>query len=112
MNSENKAKKESRLILWMAVCCVAGLICTFIPWGREDRFHGQGFPFAAVMWDKPEGRSIFIDYPNPLAFLLNPLAFCLSGAVIGVTWWLIGRIAKRKNRGSIQQLDGATNEHQ
>ena len=59
---------------------VAGLVGSFIPWGAPERLHGVGLPVAAVLWDAPNGT--MIDYPNPLAYILNPVLGLLCGCLI------------------------------
>ena len=97
MNAEKETKARHGYILWMAVCFVGGVICTFIPWGKPDAFHGRGLPFAGVMWDRPKGYDVFVDFPDPLAVILNPLAFCLMGSILSGCVWLIRRMNRRKS---------------
>ena len=69
---------------------VAGCVSTFIRWGREDQFHGQGWPIPVVAWDKasyyydhvsPE-NDYFIDFVCPLALIFNPILYFLFTCAI------------------------------
>jgi len=85
---------KSRLKIFLTfiapILLIAGFLCTFIKWGNPTGFHGTGFPFASVYWDKANNYSgkshlpdtVFIDFPNPFAFILNPIAFLIVGLLI------------------------------
>ena len=75
---------------------IAGVIGLAIPWGNPDGFHGTGIPFASVYWDKPHGT--MIDYPNPLAFILNPAL----GGIVGFCVWLVIKFARKARNGNIE----------
>ena len=68
------------------ITLLIGVILTFIKWGDQTGGHGlygQGIPIPAVFWDNPpqyNGR--FVDYPNPLAIILNPLVIYGLGILI------------------------------
>ncbi|WP_156345831.1 hypothetical protein [Verrucomicrobium spinosum] len=52
------------------VLAAFGVAASFIPWGREDSLHGTRFPVFTVAWDRSKDTGLFLDYPNPLAYIL------------------------------------------
>ena len=75
--------------IWLGVSLVAGMYLTQVPWGKSDGFHGTGFPFAQVYWDRRPETGQMVDYPNVLAPMLNVAAVFIAGtAVILVAWWV------------------------
>ena len=77
--------------LWVLICFAGGFAACWIPWGRPDTFHGQGFPIPVVCWDKDtEGR--VIPYDSFWGLLLNPIAYTLAGLSIWFFIWLIRRL--------------------
>lgn len=81
-----------RFLPFLVAGFLAGFVGCFIPWGAADRLHGTGFPIAVVLWDVKGGA--MIDYPNPLAYLLNP---ALGVAFSGLVYVLLrGVLALRK----------------
>ncbi len=85
--------------IWLGVSFVTGMWLTKVPWGNSDGFHGTGFPFAQVYWDRGRETGQMIDFPNPLAPALNVAAVFIAGTVtILVAWWastLFQRFRKR-----------------
>ncbi|MCE9584099.1 MAG: hypothetical protein K8T20_16570 [Planctomycetes bacterium] len=82
---ERPPKPRRRVALfgaWAFVSVVAGIAASNIPWGNPAALHGVGFPVAAVIWDKPPDKAVFIDYPNPLAYVINPLALFVAGLLL------------------------------
>ena len=59
---------------------LAGFAGSFIPWGSPERLHGIGMPLATVLWEAPNGT--LIDYPNPSAYIINPVLLSLLGCAI------------------------------
>ena len=92
-------QKRAKVFLQFCTPTLAllGLISSFIKWGRPDHFHGQGFPFPIVMWDKAkkynehlsENDETFIDFVAPQSLLLNPLAFILTGLCLYLLFELL-----------------------
>ena len=74
-------------LIWLPVAAMLGWLGCAVPWGSPTGFHGTGLPLPGVMWDKPKGYDHFIDYPNPLCVIENPLFFYL----IGITVWGVYR---------------------
>jgi hypothetical protein len=73
---------------------LAGIAGSFIPWGSPDRLHGVGIPIATALWDAPSGT--VIDYPNPWAYIINPvlvsLAACFIFGCAHLTWRISQKI--------------------
>jgi hypothetical protein len=73
-----------KFALWfILISIIVGGFLSFIKWGDHSGKHGlygQGLPIPSVLWDNPprHGGS-FVDYPNPLAHLLNPLIVYFIG---------------------------------
>ena len=57
---------------------IVGIIASNVPWGDSNGFHGIGWPFAYVIWDR--GR----DYVNFLAYIWNALSFASGLGVFAV----------------------------
>ncbi|MBI3270561.1 MAG: hypothetical protein HYZ53_16255 [Planctomycetes bacterium] len=83
-----------------AVSAVLGVCTTQLEWGSPDGFHGTGLPFAGVYWDKPPGKDHFLDYPNPLAYVLNPIAFFFLGLALWGCVRLVRRVVAWRRRQS------------
>ncbi|WP_050028198.1 hypothetical protein [Verrucomicrobium sp. BvORR034] len=75
---------NSRLLKLAGILVLAasGVAASHIPWGKEDAFHGTGFPVFTVAWDRSKDTALFLDYPNPLGYILNPLLFVVVGFFI------------------------------
>ena len=72
-----------KLFLFLLFGALVGFCGCFIPWGAENRLHGIGLPVAVVLWDVKDGS--LIDYPNPLAYVINPvLGLLVSGLIYGI----------------------------
>ena len=101
-------KRKRSLIALSIAAALIGIVSTFIPWGDPDGFHGQGFPVASVMWDKasnyyehPAPSDGHIDFPNPLAIILNPIIYwilflTLWGMIEGILFLI--RRARRQSQ--------------
>jgi hypothetical protein len=72
-----------RIWPYTVIGALLGVVGCFVPWGKPTGFHGTGIPIPAVMWDLRNGE--FIDYPNPLALIENPLIGVLVGFVVWVS---------------------------
>ena len=98
MGEPSKGVRVSYLLgVWLLISVVAGVGLTAVDWGDPERFHGTGFPFASVYWDRDRSTGRFVDYPNPYAMILNPSAVFLAGAVpLAAVRWLCR--LKRKMR--------------
>ena len=74
-------------ILWSVVLGVSGL---FVPWRTASGSdYGAGSPIPWVIWERIESGS-YIDFPNPLALVLNPIAVYLVGLIVWAftdLWW-------------------------
>lgn len=84
------------IIFWvMCASAVLAAIVSSIKWGEPDGFHGRGFPFASVYWDKDLTTGRFLDYPNPLAPVMNFVVIFIAIAVIlSVVLLLLKRFKK------------------
>lgn len=50
---------------------VVGLLLSFISWGDENGFHGKGFPFAIVYWEKGKDfNNYFAPFFNIVTMLI------------------------------------------
>lgn len=78
---------------WLLVSVLAGLWLSNVRWGDPDGFHGIGLPVAGVLWDHHPDGGRRVDFPNPYAYVLNPLLIFLSG----VPFILLIRKLSRKN---------------
>ena len=109
MTTERRPCKRGRIfILLMIFSALAGAGGSFVPWGKEDGFHGQGVPIPSVYWDRAslyyadvtEENDYFIDFPNPLAFVLNPLViflFCtFAWGLVELVLFLVRRFVRRR----------------
>jgi hypothetical protein len=72
-------RRHSRLLNWLLISAFMGIGMSHIPWGEPSGFHGTGFPVFVVAWDRSPTNGQFIDFPNPLGFVLNPLLIFLTG---------------------------------
>ena len=79
---------------WFLLSVGLSFIGNTIPWGREDGFHGTGLPIANVIWDRPPDRDRLIDYPNPLALILNPVLIFVAGLPLWLVGWLAWRLLR------------------
>lgn len=87
---------------WGVASIVLGNVGLFVPFGAATvarnggippgfkGFCGEGVPIPIVLWDKG------LDYPNPMAFILNPLFLFVAGmslyAAFRATRWLFKRL--------------------
>ncbi|MEA3213536.1 MAG: hypothetical protein QOE70_6593 [Chthoniobacter sp.] len=72
---------RSWLAAWSVASLFLGIGASFIPWGSPSTFHGTGFPVFVVAWEQSPSSGQFLDYPNPLGFVLNPVLIFLGGMV-------------------------------
>ena len=92
-------KLRSLILVWTPLSLLLGFGFTQIPWGDPEGFHGTGVPFASVYWDYVDGATQPIDYPNPIAPLLNAAAFFIIGSIaIGSVWWISSLLRERRLR--------------
>jgi hypothetical protein len=105
----NKISLPSRKIILICISIfsvVWGFIVCFIPWGPDNGLHGQGFPVPSLLWDNasryaplaPGEIDRFIDFPNPLAVIENPIVYfvfliLLWGFIEGIVW-----LIKKRNQ--------------
>jgi hypothetical protein len=87
--------------LWLAISFVAGMCLNQASWGDPNGFHGTGWPFPIVCWDRHSETGAFMDFiAHPLVWALNPLAIFVAGtAMILAAWWALAwfqRFRKRK----------------
>jgi hypothetical protein len=97
---EGPAKKRHGLALfgaWVVLALISGIAMSNIPWGKPEGIHGVGYPVAGVIWDKPAGKTVFVDYPNPLAYVINPLAVFVAGLMFYGEFRLARALLKRKS---------------
>jgi len=90
------------LVIWFVVSAASGTATSFIPWGSPSSFHGTGFPIFVVAWDRSPHSGQFIDYPNPLGFVINPMLIFVAGIVA----WLAFRTAAYACRRLITSKHG------
>ena len=96
------------------VLLVLSFPISFIKWGSADALHGEGIPIPSVIWDRKSNydsntdqeasldhANEFIDFPSPLAFVLNPIVIVLSILIVYLTVeliiFMIHKIRKKKN---------------
>jgi hypothetical protein len=93
-----KAPMNTRLLklVGIFVLVASGVAASRIPWGREDGFHGTGFPVFTQAWDRSKDTGLFQDYPNPLGYILNPLLFVVVGLLtFSATRWCWRQLNRR-----------------
>ena len=117
MNSSFSLIRPAILSVSFILSTVLGVVGTSIPWGTDDGLHGQGVPIPLVLWDrvsyyqtlKPGEQDYFIDFPNPLAYIENPLvlfvALLFVWAIIEGILWLFGIRKRRKKAEQIAAAD-------
>jgi hypothetical protein len=77
--------------LWAVASVALGIGGLFVPWHTASGLHrGSGSPVPMVIWERM-GNGSYIDFPNPLAFLINPLAVFALGSVC----WLIALFIRK-----------------
>ncbi len=69
------------LVGWLVISVIASIPLNGIKWGSPDGFHGTGWPFASVYWDRLQGAEDLVDFPNPLAPFYNIAVILLVGAL-------------------------------
>ena len=75
---------------FIAIGTLAGMVGSCVPWGNPTRFYGAGMPIPTVCFEVRPDR--IIDYPNPVAYLINPLI----GLGAGIATFLLARYIIRK----------------
>lgn len=111
MNDNAKNSKRRYVFIGIAVLSVVvGVAASFIPWDGEDGSHGMGFPISSVVFvkashhygDVAEENDYFIDFPNPLAYILNSLACLLFlsivWGIVEAVFLFVRRVKKYGNR--------------
>ena len=113
MDSRFSLIRPAILAVIFILSTVLGVVGTSIPWGTDDGLHGQGVPIPLVLWDrvsyyhslKPGEQDYFIDFPNPPAYIENPLvifvALLFIWAIIEGILWIF---TIRKRRNSAEQI--------
>ena len=87
------------LLIWLAVAVCVGVGTSFIPWGTPTTFHGSGMPMFVVAWDRSPDTGQFIDFPNALGFVINPLLIFTAGFLLWCVCWL-GYVLLRRIRAA------------
>ena len=83
-----------RWILLM-ISVPVGIGMCWIPWRIDTDHIAWGFPVPMVIWERI--KSGWIDFPCPVAFILNPaIMVILSGLFF---WWAGRRIRKTEQGG-------------
>jgi hypothetical protein len=80
------------LVAWLAISVVASIPLNRAHWGAADGFHGTGWPFPSVIWDRLPQRSGLVDFPNPLAPFYNIAAVFFAGALPLILVWAVIRV--------------------
>lgn len=100
------------LKIWALMALVLGVVASNIPWGDPEGFHGTGFPFAGVYWDYIDDTASPRDFPNPIAPILNALAFFTAGSVaIVIVYGFHYGMRKFASSRRAMQPSKATAEH-
>ena len=90
--------KLSRLLVaWLVISVIVSIPLDFLDWGNPEGFHGSGFPFSTVFWERDRVTGGMVDFPNPLAFLLNPLVIFIAGAILIFLGCRMRRFSRRSN---------------
>lgn len=79
LNTQAPTNTRLPKLVCILVLVASGVAASRISWGREDGFHGTGFPVFTQAWDRSKDTGLFQDYPNPLGYVLNPLLFVVVG---------------------------------
>jgi hypothetical protein len=85
-----------KFVIWLIpVSLFLGWTLSFVKWGDHTGAHGlygRGIPFPSVLWDNPpQNGGRFVDYPVPLAFILNPLVIYAVFFLAFLIVWTIGK---------------------
>lgn len=86
------------MLAWLAAATCIGVGTSFIPWGTPTTFHGSGMPVFIVAWGQSPYTGQFVDFPNPLGFVLNPFVIFIAGFLLWLVFWL-GYVLLRRIRG-------------
>jgi hypothetical protein len=79
--------------VWAVASVALGIGGLFIPWHTASGLHrGSGSPIPIVIWERT-GNGSYIDFPIPLAFLVNPLAVFVLGSVCWCVALLVRKLA-------------------
>jgi hypothetical protein len=81
-------------VWWILASVVLGAAALFVPWQTSSLSQrGSGSPIPAVIWERIESGA-YIDFPVPIAVILDPGAVYLIGMLAWGTiqiWRLIFR---------------------
>jgi hypothetical protein len=84
--------------VWAAASFLLGILGLFVPWHTASGTHrGSGSPVPIGFWERTANGSS-IDFPFPLAIIVNPIAIFIIGALS----FCVALIARRlfiKNAG-------------
>ena len=82
------------IAILLAASCFIGVGLSGIPWGRESGFHGNGFPFPVVMWDRHPTTGQLVPYSSLLGAVLNiAVCFILAACI----WFILRRVKRRSS---------------
>jgi uncharacterized membrane protein len=72
--------RQSFIVWWGTASLMLGAIGSFIPWRTRTGFHhGTGVPIPLVIWERDDTRHEYLDFPNPLGVVENPVFIFLLG---------------------------------
>jgi len=94
-----KLSHMSTKVLYLIVnvtALIAGIASSFVPWGNQDGFHGQGVPILTVAWDRDAKTGQFVPYENLIGIGLNILIYCiLLNACAAIGGFIFRKVTKR-----------------
>lgn len=86
--------RRSWLAIWLLMSFAFGIGASFIPWGSPSTFHGTGFPVFILAWERSPDSGLWLDYPNPLGFILNPLLIFAAGIIARLLFRVVARFCR------------------
>ncbi len=89
---------------WIFASMVLGLAGLFIPWRTASLFHyGSGSPIPMVIWERIESGA-YIDFPGPIAIILDPIAVYIIGTVAWLAAWTCRFILRSRADGQAARV--------
>jgi uncharacterized membrane protein len=72
--------RRSFIAWWGGTSLILGVAGSFIPWRTHTGFHyGTGTPIPWIIWERDDTRHQYLDFPNPLGVVENPVFIFLLG---------------------------------
>ena len=100
-DASSRRSRSSWLAVWSVTSLILGIAASFIPWGSPSTLHGKGFPVFIIAWDRSPTSGQFLDYPNPLGYVLDPLLVFLAGIMVRLLVRLVSFLRHRSSSSTV-----------